>query len=65
MPIIFMRYMVERSYLPQVKAHVLSPIRRYNALLLDAVLIRRISRGGNLFAASVFGTRRVFESDTL
>lgn len=61
MPIFSLRSMVQRGYLPQQEVKVLSEIRRYNALLFDFVLKRRIARNGKSLAPSVFETRRVFD----
>lgn len=61
MPIFSMRAMVQRKYLPPQEADVLSQIRRYNALLFDFVLKRRIGRNGNSLSTSIFETRHVFD----
>jgi mannonate dehydratase len=43
-------------------APVLSEIRAHNPLLFVFVLKRSLRRGGHAFAASVFESRRFFES---
>ena len=61
MPIFSLRALVDRGYLPRAEAEVISEIRRYNALLFDFVLKRRISHRGKSLAASVFESRKVFD----
>jgi mannonate dehydratase len=53
--------MVAAGYLTAGEAEVLSAIRRYNALLFDFVLKRRIQVRGKRLPPRVFETRRVFE----
>lgn len=62
MPIFSLQGMVERGYLEPQEAPVLGEIRRYNALLFDFALKRRLHRNGKRLPASVFETRRVFEA---
>lgn len=64
MPIFSVRAMVERGYLEAKEAPVLTEIRRYNALLFDFVLKRRMHKQGKRLPATVFETRRVFERNS-
>jgi mannonate dehydratase len=60
MPLFSLVGMVGAGYLGEAEAEVLSAIRRYNPLLFDFALKRRIQVGGKRFAPAVFHTRRVF-----
>jgi mannonate dehydratase len=61
MPLFTLAHMVAAGYLTAGEAEVLSAIRRYNALLFDFVLKRRIQVRGKRLPPRVFETRRVFE----
>lgn len=60
-PLFSPRRFVERGYLHEKEAKVLSEIRRHNALLFDFVLKRSLAIDGHRFAPAVFESRRIFE----
>ncbi|GMQ76731.1 MAG: hypothetical protein BMS9Abin01_2023 [Gammaproteobacteria bacterium] len=61
-PLFSMTAMVERGYIDQRQADTVRAIRPHNPLLFDFVLKRSIRRAGKRFAASVFETRRIFDT---
>jgi uncharacterized protein len=60
MPIFSLERMVKYGYLAAREAPVLSELRRYNALLFDFVLKRRLRHDGKFLPPVVFESRRVF-----
>ena len=62
MPLFSLERMVKRNYLDAREAPVLSELRRYNALLFDFVLKRRLRRNGKYLAPTVFESRRLFDA---
>jgi mannonate dehydratase len=62
MPIFSVDYIVSLDLLEAAAAPVLTEIRKHNPLLFDFVLKRSLRFQGKAFAASVFETRRFFES---
>lgn len=58
---LFALHSLAREFITEDDAAVLSEIRRYNALLFDWVLKRRLAAGGRRFPPAVFETRRVFD----
>jgi mannonate dehydratase len=64
MPLFSLRAMVERGYISESAAPVLSTIRRFNPLLFDFVLKRQLRFQGQGFAPVVFQEARVFQRDT-
>lgn len=62
MPLFSLRRCVEKGFLGETQAMVLSEIRTYNALLFDFVLKRCVTKEGRRFAPVVFESRRLFDS---
>ncbi len=63
MPVFNLQWFVEAGYLPEAEARLLSSIRRYNPLLFDFVLKRRLDIKGSRMATTVFESRRTFMAD--
>jgi mannonate dehydratase len=62
MPLYSLDFIVALGLLAPAAAPVLTEIRHYNPLLFDFVLKRSLRLGGAALGASVFETRRFFES---
>jgi mannonate dehydratase len=62
MPVFSPQTMVERGYLPQSTAQVISEVRKYNPLLFDFLLKRYINVKGKRFSHSVFEAARIIEN---
>jgi uncharacterized protein len=60
MPLFSLRRCVEKGFLNEPQAAVLSEIRGYNALLFDFLLKRSVTKDGRRFAPVVFESRRLF-----
>ena len=60
MPLFSMRALAARGDITAAEGRILSEIRRYNPLLFDFVLKRRLKVGGKRLAPAVFETRRRF-----
>jgi uncharacterized protein len=60
LPLISAHALAEQGLLAPAEVPVLVEIRRYNPLLFDFVLKRRLTAGGRRFAPSVFETRGFF-----
>jgi mannonate dehydratase len=60
MPLFSPRRLAEQGFLTESAAHIVSAIRRYNALLFDFVLKRSLAKDGHRFAPALFESRRVF-----
>jgi mannonate dehydratase len=62
MPIFSVDYLVSLGLLEAAAAPVLKEIREHNPLLFDFVVKRSLRASGKALAASVFETRRFFET---
>jgi len=63
MPVFSLQNFVDRNYISQAQAELLSAIRKYNALLFDVLLKRMIRVQGKKLGDAVFDTRRHFENN--
>lgn len=61
MPLFSLRRMVQQKLLPAAEAKPLSALRRYNPLLFDFILKRRLVVKGKRLMPVVFHSRRVFD----
>jgi mannonate dehydratase len=59
-PIFSPRNFVQWGMLPESEAEILSQVRRYNPMLFDVMLKRRISVDGRRIKSTAFETRRHF-----
>ena len=62
MPLISTRHFVRSGLLDEADAPVLSEVRRYNPILFDFLLKRRLRWSGQGFSPAVFESRRVFDN---
>jgi mannonate dehydratase len=60
MPLFSLASLVAAGFVTEAEAEVLSAVRRYNPLLFDFALKRRIQVGGKRFGPAVFHTRHLF-----
>ena len=63
MPLVSANRLVAAGLLPAGEAPVLNEIRRYNPLLFDFLMKRRLAAQGKRFAAQVFRTRPFFSRE--
>ena len=61
MPVFSPQTSVDRGYISQHQAEVLSEVRTYNSLMFDVLYKRMIAVKGNKLSNSVFRTRRLFD----
>jgi len=64
MPVFSPQTSVDRGYITEHQAKLLSEIRIYNPLLFDLLYKRMISVKGNKLSSNVFHTKAVFDSHT-
>ena len=62
MPLFSSKEMSHRNYISQEQATVLAELRRYNPLLYDFVVKRSLRITGQSLSATVFETRRMFDT---
>ena len=59
-PLISLRKLRARGFLPEAAEPVLNEVRRHNAILFDFMLKRLLHSGGKRFSPAIFESRRVY-----
>ena len=59
-PLISLRKLRARGFLPEAAEPVLNEVRRHNAILFDFMLKRLLRSGGKRFSPAIFESRRVY-----